>query len=109
MITTNSLIAAIEPQRSRRSYPGVVLVLRSLTIASRRAFLASAGAGAMLVGCAHASHTDPRSGADREGDQVTPAEDLMREHGVLRRVMYVYDDAIRRLDEHRDRPPDALA
>jgi len=31
-------------------------------------------------------------------DEVTPVEDLMREHGVLRRVMYLYADAIARLE-----------
>jgi hemerythrin-like domain-containing protein len=38
--------------------------------------------------------------AEEKGTQqpeVGPAEDLMREHGVLRRVMLVYDEAIRRL------------
>ena len=41
--------------------------------------------------------------------EVGPAEDLMREHGVLRRVMYLYDEAARRL-EGGDKPPlDALA
>jgi hemerythrin-like domain-containing protein len=44
-----------------------------------------------------------------EGEEVTPAEDLMREHGVLRRVMYIYDEAIARLDGQRDVPLDALA
>jgi hemerythrin-like domain-containing protein len=41
---------------------------------------------------------DGDQGKDKDKDEeVTPAEDLMREHGVLRRVMYLYDDAADRL------------
>ena len=32
----------------------------------------------------------------------------MREHGVLNRVLLVYEEAIRRIDAKRDLPPDAL-
>ncbi|HEX3759583.1 MAG TPA: hemerythrin domain-containing protein [Kofleriaceae bacterium] len=49
-----------------------------------------------------------RQGDKDEADEVTPAEDLMREHGVLRRVMYLYDDAADRLTGRRDLPLDAL-
>jgi len=96
----------------------------------RRTFLASlvagfgmSGAGIALVGCSRSASnpgTGPTgsSGAasgdrdkakDTDDDEVTPAEDLMREHGVLRRVMYLYDDAADRLTGHRDVPLDALA
>ncbi len=94
----------------------------------RRAFLTSlaaglgaSGAGISLVGCSRSASnpgTGPTtaSGAasgdkdkDQDDDEVTPAEDLMREHGVLRRVMYLYDDAAERLTGRRDVPLDALA
>jgi hemerythrin-like domain-containing protein len=75
---------------------------------SRRGFLASASAGALLAGCARGSHAEPPARAE-PADEVTPAEDLMREHGVLRRVMYLYDDAARRLDTTEEVPLDALA
>jgi hemerythrin-like domain-containing protein len=32
----------------------------------------------------------------------------MREHGVLKRVLLVYDEAIRRIDAKQDLPPDAV-
>lgn len=67
--------------------------------------LAAAG-GALLTGCAAAPRA-PR--AAPEDDEVTPAEDLMREHGVLRRVMYLYDEAALRLDAGREVPLDAVA
>ncbi len=75
--------------------------------ATRRNFLATAGAGVVLLGCAGSSHgpDGPKSG----NDEVTPVEDLMREHGVLRRVMYLYDESALRLEGQREVPLDALA
>ena len=32
----------------------------------------------------------------------------MREHGVLKRVLLVYDEAMRRIDAKQDLPPDAV-
>jgi hemerythrin-like domain-containing protein len=75
----------------------------------RRRFLTSAAAGALLAGCATASRGAAAPAQPAEADEVTPAEDLMREHGVLRRVMYLYDDAALRLDAQREVPLDALA
>ena len=75
---------------------------------SRRSFLVAATSGALLAGCAGSARDAEHPGSS-EADEVTPVEDLMREHGVLRRVMYLYDDASRRLDEHADVPLDALA
>src|SRR5262249_54205200 len=37
-----------------------------------------------------------------------PAEDLMREHGVLKRVLLVYGEAIRRIDARADLPPEPV-
>lgn len=41
--------------------------------------------------------------------EVGPAEDLMREHGVLRRVMFLYDDSAHRLESGEKAPLDAVA
>ena len=41
----------------------------------------------------------PRAKAEPEEEQVAPAEDLMREHGVLNRVLLVYEECRRRLSE----------
>jgi hemerythrin-like domain-containing protein len=77
----------------------------------RRSFLTRAAAGTLVVGfsgvsCFHAAPSRPS--AEHE-EEVTPGEDLMREHGVLRRVMYLYDDAALRFDARREVPLDALA
>jgi hemerythrin-like domain-containing protein len=36
------------------------------------------------------------------GEDVSPAEDLMREHGVLRRILLIYTDSARRLEAGQD-------
>jgi|ERR1051325_4258902 hemerythrin-like domain-containing protein len=40
----------------------------------------------------------PAKKEKEEEEDVAPPEDLMREHGVLKRVLLVYDEAIRRID-----------
>jgi hemerythrin-like domain-containing protein len=69
----------------------------------RRSFLS--GSAVLVVGCSGAQHA---RGGEKE-EEVTPAEDLMREHGVLRRVMYLYDEAAMRIEGGREVPLDALA
>jgi hemerythrin-like domain-containing protein len=81
---------------------------------TRRTILtaAAAGSGVLLVGCAGSSRGTAHATAAAPGggeEEVTPAEDLMREHGVLRRVMYLYDEAALRLDGTGDVPLDAVA
>jgi hemerythrin-like domain-containing protein len=43
----------------------------------------------------------------KEGD-VAPPEDLMREHGVLKRLLLVYGEALRRIDGKEDLPPEPI-
>ena len=47
-------------------------------------------------------------GAPEEED-VAPAEDLMREHGVLNRVLLIYEEAIRRLGARQEFAPRVLS
>ena len=49
-----------------------------------------------------------KKGEDKEAE-VGPPEDLMREHGVLKRVLLIYGEALRRLDAKEDFPPEASA
>jgi hemerythrin-like domain-containing protein len=72
---------------------------------SRRQFVLSSSAALVACGAAATSADHPHGG----DDEVTPAEDLMREHGVLRRVMYLYDEAAQRFEAQREVPLDALA
>src|SRR6185503_20947073 len=49
------------------------------------------------------------AGKKKDEADVAPGEDLMREHGVLRRVMFLYDEAAERLEAGQKPPLDALA
>ena len=51
----------------------------------------------LLAGAAGAGLLLASTGARAKGGDVPPTEDLMREHGVLRRLLLVYDEAARRL------------
>src|SRR5262249_25700449 len=42
-------------------------------------------------------------------DDVSPTEDLMREHGVLRRILLVYAEIIRRIEAKQEVPSDPVA
>jgi hemerythrin-like domain-containing protein len=58
----------------------------------RRAFLTIAGAGALLAACRHEDEAK-----EDKGPGVGATEDLMREHGVIRRVLVVYREVSARL------------
>ncbi len=62
------------------------------------------GAVVFLVTIAAAHQAQPAS-AEKE---VPPAEDLMREHGVLRHALLVYREGLRRIDEGRPTPAPEL-
>ena len=58
----------------------------------RRSWLTAAAAGATAL-AAGAGAAAPAA----KSEDIPPTEDLMREHGVLRRILIVYDEAGRRL------------
>ena len=85
------------------------------TANTRRQFLrisALAGSGLALTACGHQvaqDKTKETKNQDEEGAEVTATEDLMREHGVLRRALLVYAETMPEL--RRDPSsiaPDAL-
>jgi len=41
--------------------------------------------------------------------EISPVEDLMREHGVLSRILLMYDEIISRLNQGKEFPPETLA
>jgi hemerythrin-like domain-containing protein len=72
---------------------------------SRRWFLQRvAGAGALAMAWA----LPVAAAAKQEEEEVSPAEDLMREHGVLKRVLLVYDEVLRRMAAKQDFPAQSL-
>jgi len=48
------------------------------------------------------------AGEKKEEAEVSPAEDLMREHGVLSRILLIYEEIIKRLIENQALPPEVL-
>ncbi len=71
----------------------------------RRQFLlatAALGAGTVLVG------SDAFHGEEKPEEEVSAPEDLMREHGVLNRILLIYEDGLRRLHAIEDVPPDVF-
>ncbi len=70
---------------------------------SRRQFLltATAAGGGLLAagigGTAHADEPAPAAkSAAQAAEDIAPPEDLMREHGVLRRILLIYEEYARR-------------
>src|SRR5689334_20820903 len=70
------------------------------------------GAGLLIGGAAMLSTHDPLRAqgkkATDEEEEVSPAEDLMREHGVLKRVLLIYREVMNRIDSKRDFPADVV-
>lgn len=84
---------------------------------NRRHFLvgaAATGGSLILSACSKkadsvAQQVDTSMKGNPKEDGVSPAEDLMREHGVLKRVLLMYREAIRRIEAKQDLPPEVLA
>lgn len=68
-------------------------------VESRRAVVRSAAAGACLLFACTKTKAEDEGGEERKAEAVvTPAEDLMQEHGLVERVLLVYDEAARRIE-----------
>lgn len=83
----------------------------------RRQFLASGlalSAGGLLIAPTLAAADDRNKAAtaksadekkDQSAEEVPATEDLMREHGVLNRVILIYEEGLRRLDAKQEVSP----
>ncbi|HEY3246039.1 MAG TPA: hemerythrin domain-containing protein [Phycisphaerae bacterium] len=83
-------------------------------VTTRRVFLGAAAAagGGMILSGARADQPEgksPAEGKEQHEEEVSPAEDLMREHGLLNRVLLVFDEYVRRIDGKGELPPEPLA
>jgi hemerythrin-like domain-containing protein len=79
---------------------------------TRRDFLVAAGtvgAGVLLTGCSSMARTSQEKETGEGEKGVTATEDLMREHGVLERILLIYEEGIRRLDAHEALLPESLS
>ena len=78
----------------------------------RRRFLVRAGLGsaALIVPFTAASAFQTATkGSEEKEQEVSPTEDLMREHGLLNRILLIYDHTEMRLNQKQDFDPAALA
>ena len=73
------------------------------------------GAGALLVGCRRSepggasNKRQTSSEGNQEAPDVTATEDLMREHGILRRALLVYTECVGKMRQDlASVPPEAL-
>jgi hemerythrin-like domain-containing protein len=76
---------------------------------TRRGFLYVASAAGICIAGPACLADDKDKKPGQPAEEVSPPEDLMREHGVLKRVMLVYEEFLRRMDSRQDLPPEALA
>jgi hypothetical protein len=80
--------------------------MQSESISSRRTFLAKSGI--VLAACTAGSLLRAKDKQKKPAEAVSPPEDLMREHGVLKRILLIYGEALRRMDTNEDLPPEPL-
>jgi len=77
---------------------------------TRRGFLVASGqVGAILVASRTVGLTEPSPPPAEKEEEVSPAEDLMREHGLLNRVLLIYEEFLRRIGAQQDFDPVVLA
>ncbi len=78
---------------------------------SRRAWLLQTGFALSAPAILRAQVRDVQAKdahAKDKDEDVSPAEDLMREHGILKRVLLIYREVIGRIDVKHDFPPDVV-
>ncbi len=89
----------VEFQPTRRDFikKGGILVASTATLQTN---------GALTLA---ASRSDDKKPEGKKGEEISPAEDLMREHGVLARILLIYDEISMRLEKGMKYPPEVLA
>ncbi|HYB20355.1 MAG TPA: hemerythrin domain-containing protein [Thermodesulfobacteriota bacterium] len=87
--------------------------MKETFLLSRRIFLRRAGGftGGLIASAgllAEAGISPAASGKKKEEAEVSPPEDLMREHGILSRILLVYGEILKRFIDDQAVPPDVL-
>jgi hemerythrin-like domain-containing protein len=76
-----------------------------MTSDRRQFLLATAALGVPTLGAARAAEPPKKGDDKKEEEEIGAAEDLMREHGVLNRILLIYEEGLRRLHAREDVPP----
>src|SRR5947209_13510091 len=89
-------------------------MIRKRVYGRRRFLLASSVFGTDLLlaqwaRVSRAAEEKEKSPNQETGEEVSPAEDLMREHGVLDRILLIYEDILVRVHDRKEFPPEVLA
>jgi hemerythrin-like domain-containing protein len=74
----------------------------------RRQFIKAGGIFIAASGV-HAAVSAFPAEEEKKNGEVSPPEDLMREHGVLKRILLIYGEVIRRIEANEDLPPEPVA
>jgi hemerythrin-like domain-containing protein len=67
------------------------------------------GGGLVVASAALGGGALAKEAKEKDEEAVPPTEDLMREHGVLRRLLLVYGEVVRRLDTQKEVRPEWVA
>lgn len=81
-----------------------------MTVEFHRRHLLHATTGLVAAGAAPlATAVMAANNEEIKPEQVTPPEDLMREHGVLNRVLLIYDTVVRKIEAREDFDPGIIS
>lgn len=80
------------------------------SVPDRRNFLCKSGlaVSAALIGST-SSFLFAQEEDKQKCSEILPPEDLMREHGVLNRILLIYEESVRRIDVSSDLPIESIA
>ena len=82
--------------------------MKAMNHSTRRQFIKGGGLFIAASALPAAANAFAREEA-KQNEKVSPPEDLMREHGVLKRILLLYGEAIRRIEADEELPPEPLA
>lgn len=74
----------------------------------RRSFLNTTGKLAAATALLPATLLAQKTTEAKQDDKISTNERLMREHGIFKRVLLMYDEVIRRIDAKQDFPPQTV-
>jgi hemerythrin-like domain-containing protein len=81
--------------------------MKTIHQSGRRKFIKAGGIFIAASGLSAAANLFGKE-EEKKNEEVSPPEDLMREHGVLKRILLVYGEAIRRMEANEELPPELL-